>query len=112
MATDTCAGKKKIYRVSYQEWDKPNWCDKYDSCIVGANSPEDAARIHPSGGYTWIEEKDGWYLTDTLIESDGEDLLEDTDWGKQYELDVEFIGYMTVPASHPDRVILASFNAA
>ncbi len=81
-----------IYKLSQ---DVNNTWDTYDSCIVYANSEEEAQKIHPSG-----YEDGKWWEKDDSFPS----------WAyKLEEVKVELIGYN--PNVSEPKLILASFNA-
>lgn len=75
--------------------------DTYDSCIVVANSEEEACKIHPDyidavwseSNQTWLN--DGWHMSST--------------WCKPSDVVVKLIG-VTDLYDKP-TVILSSFNA-
>jgi hypothetical protein len=79
----------KLYRLTQSE--NRDW-DTYDSCVVAAESPEDAVRIHPEG--TDVKEWNAPYST----------------WAYSSEaVRVDYIGKAAVGIPH--GVVLASFNA-
>jgi hypothetical protein len=75
----------KLYKLSQNA---NNWFDTYDSCIVAAESAEEAVQINPSG--KWEEKYSGWCSSVEQVEC-------------------EYIGEA---AEHITKgVVLSSFNA-
>jgi len=86
-----------------------NGYDTYDSCIVCAESEEEAKRIHPSNYYE-CGENDHWYFVrsdDTKID-EGEN-PKFSEWCAIKDVQVEYLG--EAKKGSKKGVIIASFNA-
>jgi hypothetical protein len=75
--------------------------DTYDSAVVAAETPDEAIRIHPSGGMTWDEKREGWAWGGTAAY--------DGAWTRPDLVSCRQIG-IADPGTGPG-VICASFNA-
>ena len=83
--------------------------DEYDSCVVVANTVDEAKSICPNGGYVWNQElhKYGFIMGDgTLVYRDHEY----HGWDAPDDLDVILIGKANDTFKEGD-IICASFNA-
>lgn len=81
----------------------PGGYDTYDSCVVCAESPEEAKTYHPNGSERWINNK--W------IYPDSPDLnWKDTSWTTPDNITATLIGNANTNNVIPG-VVIASFNA-
>lgn len=83
--------------------------DEYDSCIVVADTMENAKYIYPNDNYVWNKElqKYGFKMFDGTIEYS---LRDHHEWDAPDDLDVILIGEASDTLTEGD-IICASFNA-
>ena len=99
---------KKLYRVSVED---SNY-DQYDSFLCAADSPEEAAHMHPYG-YMWDAEVGNWYYEQTRTVSCDKYTVRDYAgefgaWpGKPDTVKVEELDLSNLESG----VLLGSFNA-
>ena len=93
-ARDDCAGGRendvKLWKISWPDYDKPYWYDRYDSAVVTAETEAEAQAVHPGGYPDWGSSTSTWAASPNLVVA-------------------EEIGTTGLPAG---KVVCASFNAA
>jgi hypothetical protein len=96
-------------KLFYMTQDQERGYDTYDSCIVVAETPEEAIRINPSPSLVWIDDEQGWGFkyADGRLEPEY-----CTSWANNIDRITVFeIGILTEPNYTSGTVVCASFNA-